>query len=444
LSPLLGNRLLALVTQAFANPRLVPYIALMQRLISLVAILFSSAGPLLADPPARAPLPPTTPWKMDELSKPPAVEWLDEKSPVRTLMYAGEPFAGKPSRVFAVYASPATIDENSDPKGPWPGIVLIHGGGGSAFPEWVALWAKRGYAAIAMDLAGNRPDLNAPHNPKKRTRLEDGGPEQGHEAKFPTINTDDLTDDWPYHAVANCIRAHSLLRTLPGVDPDRTAVTGISWGGYTTCIVASVDSRFKAAVPVYGCGFLHHNSTWLDEFEKLGPEQTRRWAQLYDPSAYLPSCGVPMFFVNGTNDFAYPLDSYMKSYAATPSAANLRLEVKMPHGHPQGWAPPEIGAFIDSHLLGKSKLPRMTSPVPDGYGAIAQVQGAEIVSATIEFTIGREPINALEWQSIPADIAKGSNSSTVSAPLPRDARLFFFTGKTADGMMISSPVTIRP
>jgi len=29
-------------------------------------------------------------------------------------------------------------------------------------------------------------------------------------------------------------------------------VTGISWGGYLTCIVAGIDDRLKAAVPVYG------------------------------------------------------------------------------------------------------------------------------------------------------------------------------------------------
>lgn len=32
---------------------------------------------------------------------------------------------------------------------------------------------------------------------------------------------------------------------------------------YMTCIAAGLDNRFKAAVPVYGCGFLHENSVWL-------------------------------------------------------------------------------------------------------------------------------------------------------------------------------------
>jgi len=51
------------------------------------------------------------------------------------------------------------------------------------------------------------------------------------------------------------------LRSFPDVLPDRTAVTGICWGGYTTCLVASLDDRLKAAVPIYGCGFLYEGES---------------------------------------------------------------------------------------------------------------------------------------------------------------------------------------
>lgn len=390
-----------------------------------------------ADSPA--PLPPQTPWKLKDLERVPAVEWLDQTSPVHTLFYTAEPFKGKPSKVFAVYATPATIATGEKPKGPWPGVVLIHGGGGSAFPEWVTLWAKRGYAAIAMDLGGKRPDLAAAHDDKKRTLVEGGGPDQGHPSKFNTIATEDLSDDWPYHAVANAVLAHSLLRAQPGVDPGRTAVTGISWGGYTTCLVASVDSRFKAAVPVYGCGFLNDNSAWMKEFANLGPEKTKRWVEMYDPRSYLPSCRVPMFFVNGTNDFAYPLDSYMKSFDAVPGEKSIRIGVKMPHGHPQGWAPEEIGAFIDSKLTGGPKLPVLEKPTTKDTTATSAVKDAEVASAELVFTTAEGPINKLEWQTAPAAIQGGA----VSAPMPADARIYYFTAKTTKGLMVSSPVVIR-
>ena len=124
-------------------------------------------------------------------------------------------------------------------------MVLVHGGGGTAFTEWATLWAKRGYVAIAMDLAGNGPDGK---------RLPDGGPDQGDDTKFPKEKTD-LKTMWSYHAVAAVIRANSLLHSLPDVDAERVGITGICWGGYLTCIVAGLDDRFKWPCPSTAAAF---------------------------------------------------------------------------------------------------------------------------------------------------------------------------------------------
>ncbi len=393
-------------------------------------------------------LPAALPWDLASLSEPPAVAWLDDTAPVRSLLYAGEPFQGRATRVFAYYATPASIG-GAEPGaaatggGPWPGIVLVHGGGGTAFAEWVTLWARRGYAAIAMDLAGSRPD---PAAAKKHaaTRLPDGGPGQAHPDKFDTIATPDVTDDWPYHAVANVIRAHSLLRSVPGVDPDRTALTGISWGGYTTCIVASLDDRFRAAVPVYGCGHLRDNSCWLGEFDRIGADHAARWAERYDPARYLPACRVPIFFVNGTNDFAYPLDSFMKSHADVRHAAkNVRIEVDMPHGHEEGWAPPEIAAFIDAAVRGTPGLPVLATPTLADEAARCRVTaGGPVAQATLVFTTAPGPINKLVWQTVPAEVH--AEGPLVAPQPPTDVRAFFFTATTPAGLVVSSPAVITP
>lgn len=207
--------------------------------------------------PARS-LPSTTPWNLTALSRRPGYEWSDQNSPVWSLYYEAEPYKNQPTRVFAYYASPATLDKKSASEEAFPAIVLVHGGGGTAFTEWAELWARRGYAAIAMDLAGCGPD---------RKRLPYGGPGQSDKEKFDAIDLP-CQDQWTYHAVANVILAHSLIRSFNEVDARRTAVTGISWGGYLTCIVAGLDNRFKAAAPVYGCGFLHENSIWLRNSNK--------------------------------------------------------------------------------------------------------------------------------------------------------------------------------
>jgi dienelactone hydrolase len=404
--------------------------------------LIMAAVALLTVGVAYAESKPTPPWKTDQLFKAPAFEWADQKSPVHALFYTGEPFQGKPSRVFAYYATPDTLAGAAPKAGTkYPGVVLIHGGGGTAFKEWATLWAKRGYAAIAMDLAGVRPDET---DNKKRTPIPQGGPGQDHVAKFETIRTEDVTDDWNYHAVANGILAHSLLRSFPEVDADRTAVTGISWGGYTTCIVASLDNRFKAAVPVYGCGFLNENSSWLPEFEKLGPDYTKRWMKIYDPGAWLPQCRVPIFFVNGTNDAHYRMDSYMKSYNAVKlTPKKILIQVKMPHSHQSGWDPKEIGLYVDSLLGVRGEKPLSSCDPPEINGD--HVKAAVRSSLPVKFVMFSyakpgDAIHTRDWVSIPATFEDG----TVTAPAPPgDSDMCFFNIADDRGAMISSPVWIK-
>ncbi len=379
-------------------------------------------------------------WDLKKLSEAPAYHWVDQQSPVHALSYTGEPFKGKPTQVFAYFATPETVKGSSQPpSGKLPGIVLIHGGGGTAFKVWAELWAKRGYVAIAMDLAGMRPDEK---DNKVRTRWLDGGPDQSHIAKFDTIRTEDRSDDWPYHAVSNAILAHSLIRSLPYVDADRTAVTGISWGGYTTCIVASVDNRFKAAVPIYGCGFLQEHSSWLGEFLKLGPELTAKWVKEYDPGSHLPRCSVPIFFVNGTNDAHYWLNSYMKSFnVVTQAPKNIRIEVKMPHGHEVGWKPLEIGLFIDSKLgvNGENPLPVIKDlPSVASEKATARVQHqTALTKAAFVYAQPGGDVNKREWTTVPAEI-KGDDLSASAPPAGTD--MYFFTVTDERGAMVSSPL----
>ncbi|MCC7424527.1 MAG: alpha/beta fold hydrolase [Planctomycetaceae bacterium] len=376
-----------------------------------------------------AELPKTSPWDLKALSEAPAVEWIDSKSPVHSLFYAGEKFHGEPTRVFAYYATPGTLAGDTPKDTRFPAVVLVHGGGGTAFREWAELWAKRGYAAIAMDLAGNRPE-----EMNKRSRLKDGGPDQSDDYKFGHIS-DPVTEHWSYHAVADVIRAHSLIRSFPEVDADRTALTGISWGGYLTCIVASLDTRFKAAVPVYGCGFLHDNSAWLNRFVTMTPENRTRWIDLYDPSKYLPACHVPIFFVNGTNDFAYPLDSYKKSYDVVPGPKNYRITVNMPHGHPQGWAPAEIGAFIDEKLLGATPLPVVRTPqLAKGSFTAAVVARTPVKSAALHYTTSTEPINKRMWSSVAAEVVDGK----VTGKAPPEGTTGWFVTVTDDRNLTTS------
>lgn len=117
-------------------------------------------------------------WNLSTLYQVPEASWGEEHEGIREVYFQGEPYQGRPARVFAYYGQPSG-------EGPFPAMVLIHGGGATAYPEWVRLWAARGYAAIAMDLAGCGPD---------KKPLADGGPGQGHDMKFVTFTGENVKD----------------------------------------------------------------------------------------------------------------------------------------------------------------------------------------------------------------------------------------------------------
>jgi dienelactone hydrolase len=407
---------------------------LTERLLLIIISAFLLLSPGLAAErdedrirPAAS-LPETTPWNLRELSVPPPFQWLGGRDGIRALQYRGEPYQGERAAVFAYYATPGTLAGDPSNDQNLPAVVLVHGGGGQAFREWVELWAKRGYAAISMDLAGCGEDGK---------RLPNGGPDQSDEAKFGQIDGP-VTDQWTYHAVANVILAHSLIRSFKEVNADRTAVTGISWGGYLTCIVAGLDSRFKAAVPVYGCGFLNENSVWLPRFASMTPDQRTKWVTLFDPASYVGSAAMPVFFMNGTNDFAYPLDSYAKTYRLVKGPRNLRITIRMPHSHKDGWAPKEIGLFIDQYLKDGVPLPTIEPPVVHESHVSARVSAkTRLISASLIYTVGTETVNKREWREKPAVIEGGR--IRAEAP-PAETTIWCVTALDERDAVVSSPL----
>jgi hypothetical protein len=61
------------------------------------------------------------------------------------------------------------------------------------------------------------------------------------------------------------------------------------------------------------------------KMRRLGAEKAARWLDQWDPSRYLPHVKMPMLWVNGTNDFAYPMDSWQKSYRLPAGGQTLCL-----------------------------------------------------------------------------------------------------------------------
>ena len=369
-------------------------------------------------------------WDMALLAKTPVTydaNGIDAEDNIRGLFYDGPIWRGKTTRVFAWIGLP---DHKAGEK--VPGIVLVHGGGGTAFAGWVALWVKRGYAAIAMDTCGTEPKGSYGN----WQRHQFAGPQI--EGMFDQID-EPSKEQWTYHAVSSVILGHSLLRSLPQVDTERIGITGISWGGYLTCIVSGVDNRLKFAVPVYGCGFLGYNSIWLNEFDKMGREKAEKWLRLWDPSVYLVNSKMPMLWVTGTNDFAFPMDSLQKSYCQPQSESVLAIRREMPHGHyGPGENPGEIHAFADSIVKGGKPLASFESQGREGRNAWASFhsRGRQIVKSELNFTKDDGRWQDRKWEMVDADIEREEHR--VSAVLPEGTRVYYFNLFDDNDLVVSS------
>ena len=373
-------------------------------------------------------------WDLEALSKVPAVRPAEGfASPgLRAVFYDGPEWKGRPVRIFAWIGVPA----GASAAAKVPAMVLVHGGGGTAFADWAKLWVDRGYAAIAMDLCGAVP--RKPEGAAAWERHEAGGPPGW--GGFDQIDQPER-DQWTWQAVAGVILGHTLIRSLPEVDAGRTGVTGISWGGYLTCIAASADPRFKFAAPVYGCGYLGEDSAWLDIFAKMGPEKAGKWLRLWDPSQYLPRVTMPFLWLNGTNDTAFPMDSHRKSSRLPKTERTLAIRVRMPHAHGgPGENPEEIRTCADALFRGGAPLARILKQGEADGTIWAEFEAkAPLAKAELCFTkdSGRWPQRT--WETLPGTI----DGRRASARLPGGATAAYLNLIDERGLVVSTEYVER-
>jgi cephalosporin-C deacetylase-like acetyl esterase len=371
-------------------------------------------------------------WDLKTLSIAPDFKWLTNDGPVRSLLYKSVDYEGKPTEVFAYYSNPDIIAGKQPGKQKFPGLVLIHGGGGKAFKEWVEKWAKEGYAAIAMDLSGNGENGQKIANP---------GPDQSNENKFGKIEKGNLKDVWTYHAVASSILAHSLLQSFPEIDQAKTGVTGISWGGYLTCIVGSLDNRFKASSPVYGCAFYNESDVFSVPLTALSEENKQRWMRYFDPSNYMRFAKNDFFFINGNKDKHYNVAPYIKTYNLLRANKKVCIIPEMKHSHEWGWQPPEIRFFFETIFNPGQQFVRVDVIFQKGNDLVLNYTPNKTDSLSLaEFYYTNDTTSTNEeriWKRV--ETKTDPKRHSVSCPMPSEGFKYgFFYLKDGNGISSSS------
>jgi dienelactone hydrolase len=293
--------------------------------------------------------------------------------------------------VFAYYGVPS----GPVPSGGWPAVVLVHGGGGTAYAAFVKLWNSWGYAAISMDRYGKLPLVNV--ELEKRPNLEDGWIDDKSSSR--------RDETWHYHSVAQIVLAHSLIRSFPEVNPDKTGIVGASWGGVHASIAAAVDHRFKFAAIVYS-----------SVFETI--ESRMAW---WDPGRFIPSIKIPTLWVKGTNDANFTSRNWQHAVNICGGATISSLVVGLGHSD-HGQTYPINRRFADSIIKGGKPLPKVGRIERRGKLVSASVDSVRpILQAELCYTCDLGPDTKQAWKTLPASIGGGR----VSAELP-DGIAFFF------------------
>ncbi len=367
------------------------------------------------------------PWNLQALFSAPDHELIDTISSVgmKGVLYQSINYKGNPVKVFAYYSAP----NGEMPEGGWPAVVCVHGGGGTAFADWVKKWNEHGFAAISMDLEGHYP-LKKSTGSKERLETPNPGP-----VRVGVFNDFDkpIEEQWYYHAVCQVIVAHSLIRSFPEINAEKIGITGISWGGTLTSTVMGVDSRFAFAIPVYGCGFLPGSDGHQGESIMPG-KHAEIVTKYFDGSAYFKNVKIPTLWVNGTNDNHFPLPSTQQSAQAVNGEASLRIGLRMAHGHGAGWEPELIYAFAKSVVANGTPILKFKKTKLKKTQVKVDATNKKVVKAQLLYTTDNGIWNKRNWDTMSATIS----GNTLSAAVPKGCTALFFNAWDEDNLMVSS------
>lgn len=294
-----------------------------------------------------------------------------------------------------VFATVGVPDQTafSKPELGYPAVVLVHGGGGYVFKDWIKYWTDKGFVALALDMFSNQLDVLG-----NKTSNPEGGPTESDGPCYD--NPNDKPNTWLYHSVNNVILCNNILRARADVNDTQIGLVGISWGGVVTNVVSGVDKRFGAFAPVYGAGYLYEDSFWVNRGGTFGGEQgsldRTEWINHFDPSSYLEYSVKPMLFVSGVNDNCFSVTGRMHS-ASLPKG-KVFYSQRYGLGHGNTWDQTyEIYAFMQHVLLGKDTMSQIGNTKIENGRIYFEYSNKKFDSVRLVYTTGDTSTDSHTW-----------------------------------------------
>lgn len=213
-----------------------------------------------------------------------------------------------------------------------------------------------------------------------------------------------------------------------------------------TCLTAGLDDRYVLAAPIYGCGFLKEKSLWM---ETLRQPEFSDWNHNFDPAHYLNRASMPLLWVCGTNDGAYPLSSQQKSASLVQGKVNSSVTLRMPHGH-GGWGelPEAVRYAADFYCKNQgSEFPCFTSvTVENGLLVVSGKSFLPLERVELLYTCDEETEEknwvALEWDTLSGKVSSPGSNFVATAVLPEGVRQALLNCFDCRNIAFSSPMVI--
>ena len=257
---------------------------------------------------------------------------------VEEIYYFSRPYKRNPVKIFGYYCYPTVRSDRL------PAILLSHGGGGTASLPRAVSWARRGYTVLAIDLPGKG---------ENRSGSRSTGPNMDVSVLLRT--QPDPSYNYLIHAVAAARNGITYLANRKEVDPDRIGMIGLSWGGVITLLTNGQDDRLKAAVNVFGAGYIPEGCTWEDWFTSMSVLDKELWDNYIDPKNFLLTQHAPILFITGTNDHCYYLPTFQKSYDEIKVEKRALLIPNLRHRFLSSATEPAL-AWLDQKLKRKNEI----------------------------------------------------------------------------------------
>lgn len=255
------------------------------------------------------------------------------------------------------------IPEGASTENKKPAVLLVHGGGGTAYWQWVKEWVNRGYVALAMDLEGHVP---------KKTGTSDNMPQDLYDSSEYTAphNTNygdaekQIETTWMYYATSTAIRGNTLLHSLDYVNKYKIGVCGVSWGGVITSIITGYDDRFAFSIPIYCSLNIAESNGNLASYYK-----NHYAARVWDDDEGLSRVNTPVLILAMNNDPNASADS-LSATAERCKNGTLALVRDWAHSHSHAFIRQEPYSFADKTIGGGDGLIEILNQPKDTSGSI--------------------------------------------------------------------------